>query len=376
MNNAFALIYASQGNPQLRDLIELRSCAALPIAGRYRIIDIILSNLTNSGVRSVGIITQRNYNSLMDHVGSGKEWNLSKKNGGLTILPPYDLATGNELFRGFVDALLSKRDYISHQRQQYCLLLGSEQVYRQDYNTLIEKHMETGADVTVLYSDDPKLMKITGEDGNFFETDGDRITKLLSAPTGEKNCVASLNAVVMDKKMLKTLVEDACSRGEYIFSEGVLKTAVENYKVVGLKHEGYVGRVTSVQSYFEVNHDMLNPHILHEVFNQELPVYTKTMDAPPSKFMRGCEVEHSLFGSGCDIKGRVKDSVIFRGVSIDQTADVENCIIMQNARIESGAKLRNMIIDKNAVIGKDVRCISVPYDPKIIRKGTIVDKDL
>lgn len=376
MNNTFALIYASQGSPALRDLIELRSCAALPIAGRYRMIDILLSNLTNSGVRSVGIITQRNYNSLMDHVGSGKEWNLSKKNGGLTILPPYDLATGNELFHGFVDALLSKRDYISHQRQPYCLLLGSEHLYRQDYNALIEKHMEAGADVTVLYSDDPKLLKDNGEEGTFFEMEGDRVTNILSAPTGKDNCVANLTAVIMDKKLLKTLVEDACANGEYIFSEGVLKAAIGNYKVVGLKHEGYVGRITSVKSYFDVNHDMLKPQILHEVFNAEFPVYTKTMDAPPSKFMRGCEVEHSLFGSGCDIKGRVKDSIIFRGVTIDQTADVENCIVMQNARIESGAKVRNMIIDKNAVIGKDVRCISVPYDPKIIRKGTIVDKDL
>lgn len=375
MNNTFALIYASQGNPQLRDLIELRSCAALPIAGRYRMIDVLLSNLTNSGVRSVGIITQRNYNSLMDHVGSGKEWNLSKKNGGLTILPPYDLATGNELFHGFVDALLSKRDYISHQRQPYCLLLGSEQIYRQDYNALIEKHMETGADVTVLYSDDPKLLK-GGEEGSYFEIDGDTVTNILHTPTGEKNCVANLCAVIMDKKLLKTLVEDACARGDYIFNEGVMKAAIQNYKVVGLKHEGYVGRVTSVKSYFDVNHDMLNPLILHEMFNPEFPVYTKTMDAPPSKFMRGCEVEHSLFGSGCDIKGRVKDSIIFRGVTVDQTADIENCIVMQNARVESGAKLRNMIIDKNAVISADVRCISVPYDPKIIRKGTVVDKDL
>lgn len=376
MNNTFALIYASQGNAQLRDLIELRSCAALPIAGRYRMIDVLLSNLTNSGVRSVGIITQRNYNSLMNHVGSGKEWNLSKKNGGLTILPPYDLATGNELFHGFADALLSKRDYISHQRQPYCLLLGSELIYRQNYNALIEKHLETGADVTVLYSEDPKLMKGGNGEGDFFEIEGDHITNLLSAPTGQKSCVANLCAVIMDKGLLKTLVEDACARGSYVFSEGVLKPAIQNYKVVGLKHEGYVGRVTSVKSYFDVNHDMLDPQILHEVFNPEFPVYTKTMDAPPSKFVRGCEVEHSLFGSGCDIKGRVKDSIIFRGVSIDQTADVENCIIMQNARIESGAKLRNMIIDKNAVISADVRCISAPYDPKIIRKRTIVDKDL
>lgn len=376
MNNAFSMIYAKQGNPALRDLIELRSTAALPIAGRYRMIDIQLSNLTNSGIHTVGIITQRNYNSLMDHLGSGKEWDMSKKVGGLHILPPYDLATGSELNRGFVDALLNKRDFIDRQRQPYVLLMSTEFVYRQDFNAMMQRHMDTGADITVLYTKDKRLMADEMNDESFYRVENDQVVEMAKNPTKKGDWYASIGACLMKKDVLKRLVEDACADGGYDFDEDILMPAVRDLKVVGLLHEGYVGRVISVQSYFDVNQDMLDKSIRRDLFNPEYPVYTKIMDAPPTLFERGCEAEHSLFGNGCTVHGRVKNSIVFRGVQIAPGADVENCIIMQNSRIESGAKLRNMIIDKEVVVGEGVRCISAPYDPRIIRKRTYVEKDL
>ena len=134
MKDAFAIIYADQGDARLRELIEVRSVSALPVGGRYRAIDFVLSNVARSGIRSVGIIAQRNYKSLMDHLGSGKDWNLSRKQGGLMILPPYDLGNENGLYRGFGDALFAKRDFIDHQKQPLALLLGSGRIYRQDYS--------------------------------------------------------------------------------------------------------------------------------------------------------------------------------------------------------------------------------------------------
>jgi len=164
-----------------------------------------------------------------------------------------------------------------------------------------------------------------------------------------------------------------CAEGRYGFDQDLLKMAIRDYKVVGLEHKGYVGRVTSVKSYFDLNQDMLDKSVRYDLFNPAFPVYTKTMDAPPTRFGRGCDVEHSLFGNGCDIQGHVRNSIVFRGVKIAQTAHVENCIIMQNSRIEPGAKLSNMIIDKNVVVKAGVRCIAVPYDPKVIRKGAVVE---
>lgn len=375
MNNAFSIVYAKQGEPQLRELIELRSTAALPIAGRYRMIDVLLSNLTNSGIRSVGVITQRNYQSLMGHLGSGKEWDLSKKSGGLKILPPYDLSTGSELYRGFPDALLAKRDFIEHQRWRYCLLMATDQVYRQDFNQLMERHLESGADVTVLYSRDARLMADDSGSTTFLELDGSRVRSVLANSTGRDDCCANLRVCLMDKDLLMRLVEDTCADGRYDFDMDVLKLAVEHLKVMAVEHEGYVGRVSSVQSYFELNQDMLDKEIRYEMFNPNFPVYTKTMDAPPTRFSRGCDVEHSLFGNGCDIRGHVKDSIVFRGVQIDSAADVENCIIMQNTRVGAGAKLRNVIIDKDVLIKPGARCIAAPYDPTVLRKRSVVEGD-
>lgn len=373
MNNAFSIVYAKQGDPDLRELIELRSTAALPIAGRYRMIDILLSNIVHSGIRSVGLITQRNYNSLMNHIGSGKEWGLSKKMGGLTILPPYDLGSGSELYRGFVDALLSKRDFIEHQRWPYCLLMATDQVYRQDYDVMMEKHRDSGADVTVMYSRNPRLMNDNSGSTTFLEMDGDRVRGLTTYPTDSDGCYANLRVCLMEKGLLLRLVEDTCAEGRYDFDTDLLTRAITNYKVVGVEHEGFVGRVTSVKSYFDLNQDMLDKSVRHDLFDPDYPVYTKTMDAPPTLFERGCEVEHSLFGNGCYVQGRVKRSVVFRGVHIEETADVENCIVMQNTHIGRGAKLRNMIIDKNVVVEPGARCISAPYDPGIIRKRQLVE---
>lgn len=376
MNNAFSIVYAKQGAPELRELIELRSVAALPFAGRYRMIDVLLSNLTNSGIRTVGLITQRNYASLIDHVGSGKEWDLSRKVGGLMMLPPYDLSTGEELYRGLCDALFDKRDFIEHQRQPFCLLMATDQVYRQDFNDMMAYHVESGADITVLYARNERLMSDASGQTTFFEVgEGGRITDIMAEPTNNEGCYANMRVSLMDKSLLLRLVEDACAEGRYDLDMGLIKPALGDLKVMGFEHKGYVGRVNSVKSYFDLNQDMLDKDIRYEMFDPNFPVYTKTMDAPPSRFARGCDIEHSLFGNGCDIRGHVRNSIVFRGVRIDEAADVENCLIMQNTHVGAGAKLRNMIIDKDVVIGSGARCISVPYDPGIVRKRAVVEGD-
>ena len=373
MNNAFAIVYAKQGDPQLRELVELRSVAALPFAGRYRMIDVILSNLTNSGVRSVGLITQRNYKSLIDHIGSGKEWNLSKKVGGLMILPPYDLAVGNDLYQGLPDALFSKRDYIEHQRWRYCLLIATDKVYRQDFNAMMDKHIESGADITVLYSRKESLKHDDTGSTYYFQMDGDEVVGMSANGEGPGDVVANLGASIMDKELLMRLVEDTCADGLYNFDMDLLARNIGKYKVVGIEHEGYVGPISSVKTYFDLNTDMLNPDIRNELFDPEFPIYTKTHDSPPSLFESGCDADNSLFGNGCTVKGKVSNSIVFRGVQIDEDADIDNCIIMQNSHIGAGAKLRNMIIDKDAVIEPGARCMSVPYNPAIVRKGAVVE---
>ena len=377
MNDTFAIIYAEHGSSLLGDLIERRSVSALPLAGRFRTIDVLLSNIAHSGIRNVGVITQKNYQSLIEHIGSGHAWGLSGKAGGVTLLPPYDLDGSVGKYHGTSDALFAKRDYINKRRERYCLVLGTDTVYREDYTRMLERHIEEDADITLLYSRDPRLAAsdsptrmtylkvddngvVTGFDYEAFEDEG--------------QC-AALGAVLMRKDLLVRLVEDACAEGHYNFTTDLLEPALREHKVVAVEHEGYAGRITTIKSYFDMTRDMLDPQIREDLFYTSGSVYTRIMDAPPVRFAGGCEVANSVFGNGCDVRGRVVGSVVFRGVSIAPGADLENCVVMQDSTIGADTHLRNVIIDKNVIIGEGVRIVGTPDAPAVIRKSSIIEAD-
>ena len=374
MNDVFSIIYADQGSPELRELISLRSVSALPLAGRYRIIDVLLSNLANSGIHNVGLITQRNYKSLMDQVGSGKAWDMSKKSGGLMMLPPYDLDANPGQYHSACDAIFAKRDYINHQRQNYVLVLGTACVYRQDYKAMMDELTRTGADLAILGSRSDRLMADGTSNAAFMRVDDEGyINDITYEPYSPAGYIESLEAVLIRKNTLVRLVEDACSEGRYGFVKDVLAPAIKQYKAICVMHEGYAASVTSVKAYFDLNNDMLDPNVRRKVFFGDKPVFTKSHDAPPVRFARGCQVSDSLIANGCDIRGRVANSVLFRGVSVDEDADVENCIIMSNTKVGKGAHLRNMIIDKDVTIIEGARRVAFPDSPLIITKGSVVE---
>ena len=369
MNDTFALVYAGHGNPLLGDLIAHRAVAALPLAGRFRVIDVVLSNIAQSGIRNVGVIMQRNFQSLVEHIGSGDAWDLASKSGGVALLTPFDQGLGTGLYQSFGDALFAKRYYIEQQRAKYCVILASDMVYREDYNRLLARHLEAGADITVLYSRDLRLAEgdptyiasLHVEDG--WVTGGD------FGPRGAGGSCYNLGACIMDKQLLMKLVEDACASGHYSFVTDIIEPALPNYKVAALEHTGYAGRLTTVKSYFDMTRDMLDPAVRDDLFYSRGPVYTRVMDAPPVRYAHGCQVENSVFGNGCTVRGRVVGSVVFRGVAIEEGADVENCVIMQDSRIGKGAYLRNAIIDKDVTVNDGARLIGTPDLLTVVRKG-------
>ena len=373
MNDTFAIVYAGHGNPFLGDLIAHRCVSALPLAGRYRTIDVLLSNLSQSGVRNVGVIMQRNFQSLVEHIGSGDAWDLNSKAGGVALLTPFDQGLGTDLYQGFGDALFAKRYYLNRQRAKYCLLLASDMIYREDYNRLLEHHLETGADVTLLYSKDVRLgLGDPTHVANLHIQDG-WVTGAEFGPRGEDEGFYNLGASIMEKDLLIELVENACATGRYDFVTDILGPAAETHKVAGLEHTGYASRLTTVKSYFDITRDMLDPSVRGELFYDRGPVYTRVADAPPVRYATGCSVENSVFGNGCDVRGRVVGSVVFRGVSIESGADVEDCVIMQDSRIGKGAYLRNAIIDKDVVVGDGARLVGTPDSQLVVRKGSIVE---
>ena len=376
MNDTFAVIYAEHGNPLLGDLISRRCVSALPLAGRYRTIDVLLSNLAHSGIRNVGVIMQRNFQSLVEHISSGDAWDLNKKNGGISLLTPFDQGIGTELYHDVGDALFAKRYYLTRQRARYCLLLASDTIYRQDYNEMLEYHIDSGADMTLLYTKNSKVC--LGDTSHLvhmgFGEDG-WLNQVNYAKKDTKNGCFYVGACLVRKDILLRLMEDTASMGHYSMIVDIISKAIEDYKVAGFEHKGYIGRLSTVKSYFDVMKDTINPSVRDELFFDQSPVYTRVADAPPIRFLSSCAAENSVFGNGCTVKGRVRGSVLFRGVTVDEGADVENCIIMQDCQIGSGAVLKNVIADKGVIVESGSRLIGTPDSQLVIRKGTIVKGD-
>ena len=369
MNDTFALVYAGLGNPFLGDLIAHRAVSALPLAGRYRVIDVLLSNISQSGIRNVGVIMQRNFQSLVEHIGSGDAWDLNSKNGGVALLTPFDQGLGTGLYKGFGDAMFAKQYYIDRQHAKYCLLLASDMIYRADYTRMLERHLEENADITILYSrelrlgeGDPTLIaSLHIEDG--LVTGGDFGT------AGIGGGCYNLGACIMEKELLVPLVEDACAEGRYDFVTDIIEPALKKYKVAALEHTGYAGRLTTVKSYFDISKDMLDPDVRNDLFFAHGPVYTRVADAPPVHYEKGCNVENSVFGNGCVVRGSVSGSTLFRGVTIERGADVADCVIMQDTHVGEGAYLRNAIIDKDVEVASGARLVGTPDMLKVVRKG-------
>ena len=374
LRNTFGLIYAGEQNINLRELVYLRTVGALPVGGRYRAIDFILSNMVNSGIRNIGVIAQRSYHSLMDHLGSGKEWDLSRKNDGLFILPPFSSAENMGTYRGLVDAIKGVMGYISRSKQQYCILSGSYTIFNRTFDDMVEYHMDSGADITMLYNE---------EEADFFKgeryndvrlhlNDDGRVIDLDNNATTSDSKKVGMDTYVMRKDLLEYLVEDCMSRGKYNFVSDLLMGNLNRIKIMGYEHKGYVGRLHSVASYYKINMDFLNRDVQDHLFYSDNQIYTKIKDEVPAKYAKTSNVKNSLVANGCIIEGEVENSILFRGVYVGKGAKIKNSIIMQNSEIYNNSDLEYVILDKSVNIRQGRRLIGDEVFPVIIRKGAIV----
>ncbi len=374
LRDTFGLIYAGEQNINLRELVYLRTVGALPVGGRYRSIDFILSNMVNSGIRNVGVIAQRSYHSLMDHLGSGKEWDLSRKEDGLFILPPFSSAENMGTYRGLIDAIKGVMGYITRSKQKYVVLSGSYTIYNRTFDDLVSYHIDTGADITMLYNrEDADFFK--GErfnDTRLHVNDSGRVIDLEINATTSDSSMIGMDTYVMRKDLLEYLVEDCMSRGKYNFVSDLLMNNLERIKIMGYEHEGYVGRLHSVASYYKLNMDLLNTDIQENLFYNGNQVYTKIKDEVPAKYMKSAHVKNSLIANGCIIEGEVENSILFRGVYVGKGTKIKNSIIMQNSEIYNNSDLEYVILDKSVNIRQGRRLIGDEGFPVIIRKGAIV----
>jgi len=373
-DSAFGLVYAGEQIFNLRELVDQRAVGALPIGGRYRVIDFPISNMVNTGIRNVAVIASRNYNSLMDHLGSGKAWGLSRKSDGLFLLTPFANKDNPGVYRGMVEAMKGSMDYLKRAKQRYCIITGSRTIYNTSYEEMMDFHINSDADVTLLYN------KLSNErwKGKRYEDDRLSVKKNgevrrmeMDVPQSSLDCL-SMDAFIIRKDLLIYLVDESVARGEYHFFDGLLRNNLGRIKIMGFEYKDYVSRLHNVASYYRTNMDFLDTNIQTKLFRGHNRIYTKVKDEVPARYMPTASVKNSIVANGCIIEGAVENSVLFRGVYIGKDTTVKNSIIFPNAEINDNAEIENVVIDKNASVRNRTRLIGSMEYPVIIQKGAVV----
>ncbi|MGG3739411.1 sugar phosphate nucleotidyltransferase [Aeribacillus pallidus] len=333
-HSMLGVIDATSYNESLEDLLLHRSLAAVPFAGRYRLIDFVLSNMVNSGIQSVAIFPKFQYRSLMDHLGSGKNWDLSRKRDGLFFFPSPKLENtyqGIGSFNHFAHHI----DYFYRSRQTYALISNCFTVCNMDYRPILQRHIDVGCDITEICHQG-----------------------------------RSLEMYIVEKSLLIDLIENREKYG-YTCMRDVVTDLRSPFNVCTYEYNGFAVMIDSIQTYYKTSLNLLNREVWNQVFVSDYPIYTKVKDEPPTQYLPGAFVKNSMIANGCVIEGHVENSIIFRAVHIGKGTVIKNSIIMQKGMIGENCELDAVILDKDVKIESGERLRGHKDQPIVIRKGTI-----
>lgn len=370
MNDLHGILFAYRSDANLGELTRPRNTCSLPFGGRYRLIDFMLSNYVNAGISDVGVIVHQSYQSLLDHLGSGKDWDLSRKHGGLRILPPFSYAERGGDYRGSMDALSGVSDYLENIRQDYVMLAWGDVATNLPVNEIFEQHLATQADITVVCT---PTLKGAPRFSEYVEVNEDgRITDLSVHPTAASDALESLEIYIISKKLLLEMVDYCSAHDMPNFSRGVLQPHLKSLKVISYVHKGYVGRFQSVGDYYQRSTDLLDPQIRADLFNPARPIRTKDMSNPSTYYGPDAVSKCSLVADGCHIEGEVENSILSRGVVVEKGAKVVNSVLMHGTVVKAGASLAYVIADKSVTVNEDRMLMGHASYPLAIAKGTVV----
>lgn len=366
--NVLGIIFSNAYDEVLPELTALRTMGSIPFAARYRLIDFPLSNMVNAGITQVGVITKSNYRSLMDHIGNGKPWDLSRKREGMTLLPPFNTpATG--MTTGKADALYGSISYITKSAKDHVLLADCNVVCNMDYEKFIKAHISKDADITIAYANaNPPAVEngtelILGEDGRVTET------KVIDCFSSNVKC--SLKMMIIRRTLLERLLHEAHSAKIDDFETLVGKN-VKHLRVYGYEETGFVRVLGSLQDYYDISLELLKLENRKALFTPDRPVYTKVNDQVPSIYGIGANVKNSLVADGCKIYGEVENSILFRGVTVEKGAKIKNSIVMKNTFIGENSTLDCVIIDKAVVVKPNKMLCGASNYPVYIGKGIVI----
>ena len=372
MHNVMGIIFSDMNDQKLSELTARRCMGSIPVGGRYRLIDFVLSGYANAGIENVGVVTKSNYQSLMDHIGNGREWDLSRKRGGLIILPPFGNAQSG-VYRDRVEALANIMGYIKYQSEQYVVMSDCDSMANIDYKEFVQAHIDSDADMTVMYKTMRLTEKNTDSRISTFLLDGENnVSDMLIHPDVDGDHKVYINNVIINKELLIRLVNECYSRSKLSFDIDILQAGIGKYKIKAFEFTGHVSRFYDMKGYYNENLALLSPVVRSALFPQDRPIYTKVRDEAPVRYGLDADATNSLIADGCIIEGEVKNSVLFRGVTVAKGAKVHNSIVMQGTTIGKDCNLQYIICDKNVVVNDNRVIIGFDTYPVYIAKGSAV----
>ncbi len=369
--NVTGIIFANDAT--LGDLTTKRTMASLPFGGRYRLVDFHLSNMAAAGIRHVGIISRHNFQSLMNHIGSGEEWGLELEEGGLEFLTPYAMSA-TDTYRGKLDALHSVMGFLEYGREdEYVIMADSAVLSNMDFNKLLDSHIASGKDITMVtkagIANGEKQLDLALK----LDSKGE-ITDMAVDYVASSDYLASMDIFVLSRSWLRNKVKEFIARNLFHmdrdlvlgqWQKGQVSINVYQYDGVALYND-------TIEEYFRNSMALIDQEVRHDLFGRNHPVYTKVRDRVPTYYGENCEIEDCIVADGCMLDGQVEECVLFRNVTVCPGAEVENCVIMNDTVVGEGAELKYVILDKDVTVRPGAKLTGTKKNPIIVKRGETV----
>lgn len=368
--NVMGIIFTNDAS--LGELTDKRTMASLPFGGRYRQVDFALSNLSCAGVRHVGVISRHNYQSLMNHIGDGEEWGLELEEGGLEFLTPYAMSV-THTYRGKLESLAHAMDFLEYGADdELVVMIDSAVLSNIDLNKVLAAHVQSGKDITVVTKagvcNGEKIIDLA------LKLENGEVTDMVVDYAAGEDYLASMDMFVLNKKWMIQQVKEVIARDKFHMDRDLVLGGWQRGKVSvnAYQFEGVALFNESVEEYYYNSLALINKDIRHDVFHGSHPIYTKVRDRVPTYYGEGCDIENCLAADGCMLEGQVKNSVLFRQVTVNKGAEVEDCVIMNDAVIGEGSELKYVILDKNVTVTPGAKLIGTKKNPIIVKRGETV----
>lgn len=346
---AIGIILAGGNSYRMKELSQKRAVCAMPIAGSYRSIDFALSNMTNSSIQKVAVLTQYNAGSLNEHLSSSKWWNFGRKQGGLFVSTPAVTAENNSWYRGTADAIAQNLAFLKNSHEPYVVITSGDCVYKLDYNKVLEYHIEKKADITVVCKDMPAEVNVD-RFGTIKMNEDSRIEEFEEKPVVAKSNTISCGIYVVRRRQLIEMIEKSMEEDRYDFVKDILIRYKNMKRIYGYKITSYWRNIATVDDYFYTNMDFLNKETRDYFFKEYPDIYSKVDDLPPAKYNFGSQVRNSLISSGCIVNGTVENSVIFKKAYIGNNCTIKNSIILNDVYIGDNTYIENCIVESRDTI--------------------------